>query len=164
MIGGCMVGPQTTMLKAQLGPLLNGFVNYDFWLPVKIMQTSEMSSFLKRYQTIARTEGTDPLGFYAPPFAYAYMQVLAQAIEATRSLNDDKLADYIRNATFPTVVGDVKFGNEGEWAEARVLQVQYHSIIGNSVDQFSDMSVQTIVAPPRYKSGDIIYPYADAKK
>ena len=164
MIGGCMVGPQTTMLKAQLGPLLNGFVNYDFWLPVKIMQTSEMSSFLKKYQTIAQTEGTDPLGFYAPPFAYAYMQVLAQAIEATTSLNDDKLADYIRNATFPTVVGDVKFGNEGEWAEARVLQVQYHSIIGNSVDQFSDMSVQTIVAPPRYKSGDIIYPYADAKK
>src|SRR3981081_3845322 len=33
MIGGGMVGPQNTAMKAQLGPLLNGFTNYDFWLP-----------------------------------------------------------------------------------------------------------------------------------
>jgi branched-chain amino acid transport system substrate-binding protein len=164
MIGGCMVGPQTTALKAQLGPLLNGFVNYDFWLPVKTMQTPEMSSFLKRYQANAQREGADPLGYYAPPFAYAYMQVLGQAVEATKSLDDDKLADYIRNTTFPTVIGDIKFGKDGEWAEARVLQVQYQNITGNGVDQFKDTSVQTIVAPAQYKSGNIIYPYADAQK
>jgi branched-chain amino acid transport system substrate-binding protein len=164
MIGGCMVGPQTTALKAQLGPLLNGFVNYDFWLPVKTMKTPEMSSFLKRYQANAQREGADPLGYYAPPFAYAYMQVLGQAVEATKSLDDDKLADYIRNTTFPTVIGDIKFGKDGEWAEARVLQVQYQNITGNGVDQFKDTSVQTIVAPAQYKSGNIIYPYADAQK
>src|SRR5882757_2506698 len=30
MIGGAMVGLQATALKAQLGPALNGFVNFDF--------------------------------------------------------------------------------------------------------------------------------------
>jgi branched-chain amino acid transport system substrate-binding protein len=164
MIGACMVGPQTTALKAQLGPLLNGFVNYDFWLPVKAMQTADMSNFLKRYQARAQAEGVDPLGYYTPPFAYAYMQVLGQAVEATKSLDDGKLADYIRKTTFTTVIGDIKFGKGGEWAQSRVLQVQYHNIKGNSVDQFKDMSVQTIVAPARYKSGNVIYPYADAKK
>src|SRR5262249_60927052 len=35
MLGGGMVGLQATVFKTQLGPLLNGFVNYDFWLPAK---------------------------------------------------------------------------------------------------------------------------------
>jgi len=34
MIGCGMVGLQATAIKTQLGPLLNGFVNYDFWLPI----------------------------------------------------------------------------------------------------------------------------------
>src|SRR5712691_2636072 len=37
MIGGGMVGLQATAIKTQLGPLLNGFINYDFWLPVPKM-------------------------------------------------------------------------------------------------------------------------------
>jgi len=36
-IGGGMVGPQNTSIRAQLGPLLNCFTNYDFWLPVPKM-------------------------------------------------------------------------------------------------------------------------------
>ena len=34
MFGGGMVGLQATAIKTQLGPLLNGIVDYDFWLPV----------------------------------------------------------------------------------------------------------------------------------
>ena len=37
MIGGGMVGLQATAIKTQLGPLLNGSINYDFWLPVPKM-------------------------------------------------------------------------------------------------------------------------------
>ena len=35
MLGGGMVGLQSTALKAQLGPLLNGIVNFETWMPVK---------------------------------------------------------------------------------------------------------------------------------
>ena len=33
MVGGAMVGLQATVFKNQLGPLLNGFVNYETWVP-----------------------------------------------------------------------------------------------------------------------------------
>ena len=33
MIGGAMVGLQATAFKNQLGPLLNGIVNYETWVP-----------------------------------------------------------------------------------------------------------------------------------
>ena len=110
MIGGAMVGLQTTAIKTQLGPLLNGWTNYDFWLPVPKMQFPGVEELMKKYQAKAAGEGVDPLGYYMAPWAYAQLQVLQQAIEATKSLDDEKLADYIRANTFKTVVGDVKFG------------------------------------------------------
>jgi branched-chain amino acid transport system substrate-binding protein len=164
MIGGAMVGLQATVFKTQLGPLLNGFVNYDFWLPLKSMEFPGVLDFIKKYQARAQGEGVDALGYYIAPWGYAYLQVLGQAVEATKSLDDSKLIDYIRDATFKTVVGDVKFGRQGEWAQPRVLEVQFQNIKGNGIDQFKDVSVQAIVSPAQYKSGDFIYPYADAVK
>jgi len=163
MIGGGMVGLQATAIKMQLGPLLNGFVNYDFWLPIEKMNFPGVADFMKRYQARAPGEGVDPLGYYIAPWAYAQMQVLEQAITATKSLDDDKLADYIRATTFKTVVGDVTFGRQGEWAQERVLQVQFQHIKGNDIGQFKDISTQVVVTPAEYKSGDVIYPYANAK-
>jgi branched-chain amino acid transport system substrate-binding protein len=163
MIGGGMVGPQNASMKAALGPLLNGFVNYDFWLPVPKMNFPGVADLMKKYQDRAAAEGVDPLGYYMAPQAYAQMQVLQQAIESTKGLNDDKLADYIRGSTFKTVLGDVKFGKGGEWAESRVLQVQFQNVKGNDPAQFKDMSTQVVVDPSAYSSGKLIYPYDKAK-
>jgi branched-chain amino acid transport system substrate-binding protein len=162
-IGGAMVGLQSTAIKAQLGPLLNGFINYEFWLPVAKMQFPGVADLISRYQVRAASEGVDPLGYYMPPWAYAQLQVLQQAVEATKTLDDAKLGDYIRAHPFRTVVGEVRFGTEGEWAQSRVLQVQYQNIKGHDVAQFKDMSTQVVVAPPEYASGEVIYPYERAK-
>ena len=165
MIGGAMVGLQATVFKTQLGPLLNGWVNYDFWLPLKTMEFPGVMEFIKKYQARAPGEGVDPLGFYIAPWGYGYLQVLGQAIEATKSLDDAKLIDYMHKATFKTILGDVKFGANGEWAQSRVLQVQFQNIKGNDIGQFRDVSAQAIVAPEKYKSGGkFIYPYSDATK
>jgi branched-chain amino acid transport system substrate-binding protein len=162
-IGGAMVGLQSTAIKAQLGPLLNGFINYEFWLPVAKMQFAGVADLISRYQARAASEGVDPLGYYMPPWAYAQLQVLQQAVEATNTLDDAKLGDYIRAHPFTTVVGEVRFGAEGEWAYSRILQVQYQNITGNDIAQFRDMSTQVAVAPPEYASGAPIYPYEKAK-
>jgi branched-chain amino acid transport system substrate-binding protein len=61
------------------------------------------------------------------------------------------------------VVGDVKFGAKGEWAESRVLQVQFQHVKGNDVGQFKDTSTQVVVSPAQYESGKVIYPYENAK-
>ncbi|HWF94114.1 MAG TPA: amino acid ABC transporter substrate-binding protein [Xanthobacteraceae bacterium] len=163
MIGGAMVGLQATAIKTQLGPLLNGWINYDFWLPVPKMHFAGVDDLMKTYQSRAQAEGVDPLGYYMAPWAYAQLQVLQQAIEATKSLDDAKLAEQIRTSTFKTVVGDVRFGAKGEWAQSRVLQVQFQNVKGNDVNQFKDAATQVVLAPADYESGKLIYPYEKAR-
>jgi branched-chain amino acid transport system substrate-binding protein len=163
MWGGAMVGLQATVFKTQLGPLLNGIVNYETWIPAPTMQFEGSMDLLKKYQARAAAEGVDPLGYYMPVWAYAYLQVLGDAITASKSLDDNKLADYIRKTTFKTVVGDVKFGAKGEWAEERMLLIQFQNIKNNSIDAFRDLSTEVILYPPQYKSGNVIYPYDKAK-
>jgi branched-chain amino acid transport system substrate-binding protein len=163
MWGGAMVGLQATVFKTQLGSLLNGVVNFETWLPQKSMAFPGSLELLKKYQERAGAEGVDPLGYYMPVWAYSYLQVLGDAIANTKSLNDDVLADYIRKTTFKTVVGDVKFGKQGEWAEERTLAAQFQNIKGNSIDDFRDLKTEVIIYPPKYKSGEVIYPYEKAK-
>src|SRR5262245_22131417 len=163
MVGGAMVGPQNTSIKAQLGPLLNGFTNYDFWLPVPKMEFPGVADLMKKYQARAAAEGVDPLGYYMAPQGYAQMQVLEQAVKATKSLDDQKLADYIRTGSFATVLGEVKFGKGGEWAQSRVLQVQFRDIKNNDPMLFKGVDTQVVVSPPEYASGTLIYPFDKAK-
>jgi branched-chain amino acid transport system substrate-binding protein len=162
-IGGAMVGPQTTAVKAQLGPMLNGFVTYDLWLPVPKMQFEGVNELIKKYQARAQAEGVDPLGYYMAPWAYSQLQVLQQAVEGTKSLDDKKLAAYMHANTFHTVLGDIKFDKNGEWVQARMLQVQFHDVKSNDIEQFRTMDTQTVISPPEYKSGDVVYPYEKAK-
>jgi branched-chain amino acid transport system substrate-binding protein len=162
MWGGAMVGLQATVFKTQLGPLLNGVVNFETWLPVKSMDFPGAMDLLKKYQARAGAAGTDPLGYYMPVWAYADLQVLGEAIAATKSLDDDVLAAYMHKTTFKTVVGDVAFGPLGEWAEERTLAAQFQNIKDNSIDNFRDLKTEVIVYPPQYKSGDAIYPYENA--
>src|ERR1700690_471120 len=164
MIGGAMVGLQSTVFKTKLGPALNGFVNYDFWLPAKSLMFPGTAEFMQKYQDRAAKAGVDPLGYYMAPYGYTYLDVLGQAITATKSLDDGKLADYIRKTTFKTIVGDISFGKGGGFAKARVFQAQFRGIKGNTVDQFKDPNVEVIITPAEYKSGSIIYPYEKARQ
>jgi branched-chain amino acid transport system substrate-binding protein len=163
MIGGAMVGLQATVFKRQLGPLLNGWVNYETWVPAKTMMFAGTEDFLKKYQARAGAEGVDPLGYYLGTWGYAYIQILGEAVQATKSLDDNKLADYIGKTTFKTIMGDVKFGKGGEWEQGRMLQVQYHDIKSGDLEQFRGMDTQTVLTPSQYKTGDLIYPYEKAK-
>ena len=150
---------RTRAIKARLGPLLNGWTNYDFWLPVPKMQFAGVNDLMKKYQARAAVEGVDALGYYIVPWAYSQLQVLQQAVVATTSLDDSTLGDYIRANTFTT---DVRFGSNGEWARSRMLQVQFQNIKSNDLTQFKDISIQVVVAPTEYESGKLIYPYEKA--
>ena len=74
------------------------------------------------------------------------------------------VAEYIRKTTFKTTVGDVKFGDKGEWDKDRMLLVQFQNIKNNSIDAFRDLKAEVLLYPPQYKSGDVIYPYEKAKQ
>ena len=161
LVGGNMVGLQTTSIKTQLGPKLNGLVIYNFWVPTPATLNPEISAFLARYQEQAAKESVDLLGYYLPPFAYAEMQVLGEAVKGAGSLDDDKLTAYLHTHSFHTILGDVSFGDDGDWKEAKIVFEQFHDVKGNDVDQFRDGKAETILQPPSMRSGTLIEPYSD---
>jgi len=160
VFGGGMIGLQFAALKQQLGEMLNGIVCYDMYVPSSTMNFPGITQFLAKYQPRAKAEGADQLGFYLPPFAYAAMQVLGQAVETTKGLDQKKLAAYMHATTFHTVVGDIKWAANGEWATPRVIFVQYRGIKGNDLEQFKKEGTAVIVAPAKYKTGDLVTPYS----
>ena len=163
MVGASMIGPQITSVKTALGPLLNGIVNYDYWLPVPEMDFPGVSEFMQKYQSQATDVGVDPLGYYMAPQAYAQLQVLEQAVTATGSLEDDILIEYSRRSTFDTVVGKVEFGKSGEWKQPRVVQIQFQNLASNAISEFKDPEKQVVVAPADFASGSLVYPFAHAR-
>ncbi|MBV8494661.1 MAG: amino acid ABC transporter substrate-binding protein [Alphaproteobacteria bacterium] len=164
LLGGGLAGLQAAAIKMQLGPAANGVVNTDLWEPVPTMQFPGVMDFIKKYQAKAPAEGIDLLGYFLPPFAYSELQVLEQAVNATKTLDDDKLVQYMHSHPFQTIEGEIAFGPDGEWTEARPIWVQYHDIKGSDVEQFREPKTVTILAPPQYKTGDFVYPYTDARK
>lgn len=159
LVGGAMIGPQNGSVKLELGPLLNGIVNYEYWLPVKNLVYPGVEEMIEKYQARAQQNGTDPLGYYVAPMAYAQLQILEQAVTATQSLDDSVLAAYTRDAVFHTVVGNVKFGKGGGWTEPRVLTVQYQQLTDHTIGQFKEAKTQVVLLPEVLSSGELIYPY-----
>jgi branched-chain amino acid transport system substrate-binding protein len=164
MFGGTFVGLLVTPIKAQLGPLMNGIVNNEVFLPAPSLTFPGLKDFLDKYHAAAAAQGLDPGGWSFPPLGYAAGQALAQAVEGTKSLDHLKIAEYLRSHAVNTVVGDITFGKDGEWAKSRVFFTQYQHVTGNSMDQFKDTTHEVIVWPKEYKTGDMIFPYAEAKK
>jgi branched-chain amino acid transport system substrate-binding protein len=157
--GGGMVGLQFTPIKQQFGAKLNGIIDYDWWIPAPTMQFPGILDFLKEYQEKAGAAGVDPLGWYLPPFAYAYLEILGDAIETTNSLDNAKITDYMHKTTFKTIVGDIAFGPDGEWTKPRVLEVQWQNVKNGDVEGFKDTKTEVILEPSEYKTGTVIEPY-----
>ena len=164
MVGGAMIGPQSGAVQSQLGPLINGIVNYEYWLPTPTLNFPGVSRLIATYQERAKGTPADALGYYVAPMAYAQLQVIEQAIRATGGVDDAALANYTRTATFPTVVGDVRFGRLGEWASPRVLTVQFRNIGSNNASEFAKPDARPVIAPSNYVSGQVIVPFREARR
>ena len=164
MFGGTMIGLLITPIKTQLGPILNGLVIMESFVQAPTFNFPGVADVLKRYRAVAAGEKIDQLGYGFVPFGYAAGQVLAQAVEGTNSLDQSKLAAYVHSHKFATVVGDIEYGKDGEWTEARTVFTQFQRVAPNDFEQFASGKVQPVLWPPQYKTGDIIYPYAAAKQ
>lgn len=157
-VGGGMVGLQFAGIMAGLGPMLNGIANYDFFVPEPTMNLYPgASDLIDRYQAKVKAENlkVDALGYYLVPWAYANVDILGQAVNAVGSLDQDAIADYIRDNEFTSVVGKVKFGKNGEWESPRTLVVQYQGITNNDLSQFATAGTRKILLPSDISTGDL---------
>jgi len=164
MFGGAFIGLLVTPIKVQLGPLMNGIVNNEVFLPAKSLVFPGTNEVLAKYQEAAKSQGIDPMGWAFAPIAYAAGQTLAQAVEATKGTDQVAIAAWLRSHAVHTVVGDIAFGKDGEWAKSRVFFTQFQNLTGNSLDNFRDTTHEVVVWPNEYKTGNLIYPYTEAKK
>jgi branched-chain amino acid transport system substrate-binding protein len=162
IFGGGMVGLQFTPNMVSLGPLLNGIVNYNSYVPG--MKFPGIEEFLARYAKKAAEEKVDPLGFYLPPFNYAIGQMLEQAVTATKSLDHKKLAEYLRKNEMKTIVGPIRYGPDGETANPRVVQAQFRGVVDKDMEQFRKAGTQVVLYPDAYKTGEFIWPFEKARK
>src|ERR1700733_13594594 len=163
MMGGAMVGLQATVFKDKLKSKLNGITNYETWVPSpKLMAPA--ADFFKKYQARAQSEGVDPLGYYLGGWGDGYPAELAGPVPRAKSLNDDKIAEYLRGHEFKTIMASgIKFGKDGEWTKSGMLQVQYHDVTdAANLETWRGMSYQTVITPDDEKTGNLIYPYAKA--
>jgi branched-chain amino acid transport system substrate-binding protein len=164
MMGGTMIGLLATPLKAKMGPEMNGYVNNaEVFVPIPTFDFPGVKDLLAKYREQAKGKGIDPFGYNFAPYGYAAGQVLAQAVEATKSLDHGKLADYIRAHDFTTVAGKIKFGKDGEWANPRSILTQWQHLQNNSMEELNDPKKWVVVWPKEHKTGDLIYPFENAK-
>jgi branched-chain amino acid transport system substrate-binding protein len=162
LFGGGMVGLQFTPIMTNLGSSLNGIVNYNSYVPG--IKYPGIEEFLQRYSKRAVDAKVDPLGFYLPPFNYAIGQMLEQAINATKSLDHKKLAEYLHKNEMKTMVGPIKYGPDGEWASPRVVQAQFRGVADKNMEQFRQSDKQVVLYPDAYKTGEVVAPFEKARK
>ncbi len=163
LIGGAMVGLQATVFKNKLGPKLNGFVNYETWVPTE-KSMAPAADFFKKYQAQAPAAKVDPLGYYLGGWGYAYINMLGEAIAATKSVDDDKIAEWLRKTPHKTIMGNWSYGPGGEWTKSGMMQVQYHDIKdGAGLETWKGMSYQTVLTPADVSTGKVVYPFEKVK-
>ncbi|HEX7075285.1 MAG TPA: amino acid ABC transporter substrate-binding protein [Hyphomicrobiaceae bacterium] len=163
LFGGGMVGPQYASLLENLGPALNGIVNFHLYVPEPTLKFEGIDGFLARYVPIAKERQVDPLGFYIPPFTYAAGQLISKAVEATGSIDQAEVSQWLHENSVDTVVGQITFDEIGNWTERRVLMVQFQGVDDSGIEQFRQAGKQVVIDPTAYASGDLI-PFAEARK
>jgi branched-chain amino acid transport system substrate-binding protein len=160
MFGGAMVGTQFTHVKQHFADMLNGLINYETYSPEPTMRFPGVVNFLQTYrEKAAKNPKIDPLGFYVAPMAFTTMQVIQQAIEGVKTLDQGKLAAYMHRATFHTILGNFRFGQDGEWSEPQMLMCQFQRVHGNGLAQFAHAGTEVILSPGRLRSGKLLHPY-----
>ena len=166
MFGGALVGLQATVLQGQAqGQAQRHRELRDLGAGRQADVSRAPRSSSTKYQSRAKAEGVDPLGYYLGGWGYAYIKILGDAVKGAKSIEDDKIAAYLKKTTFHTLMGDIKFGKKGEWAQGRMLTVQYHDIKDDAnLETWRGMSYQTVLDPPNLKTGNVIYPYEKAHK
>lgn len=94
-----------------------------------------IEDLMEKYLSHTSCIEADILGYYIAPQAYAQLQILEQAVTATKSLNDAKLIGHTHEAVFKTVLGEIKFNRNGECMTPQMVQIQLQSVSTHDIEQ-----------------------------
>ncbi|MDE2167738.1 MAG: amino acid ABC transporter substrate-binding protein [Alphaproteobacteria bacterium] len=117
----CVCGSQVSTLPAwpKLGAAAEGVIGTTVsWPNQPYRDLSKIAAFFKRrgYETVP-TYGI---------VSYAILQVLEQAVDGAKTLDQDKLKSYILSHEFHTVAGDLKYQADGTPAYSEIVLQYLH--------------------------------------
>jgi branched-chain amino acid transport system substrate-binding protein len=105
----CACGSQVTTLKywSGLGPAGNGIFSTTLAEP-----SDNFPGINALYTYMSQARGETEFSSYSA-VAYAILQVLQQAVEGAKTLNQGALRNYVLSHTFDTVAGTLKYDSHG---------------------------------------------------
>jgi branched-chain amino acid transport system substrate-binding protein len=62
-----------------------------------------------------------------------------------------------------TIVGAIRYGPTGEWANPRMIYVQFRGVTDKNLEQFRSAGKQVVVAPDAFKTGEVM-PFGEVRK
>jgi branched-chain amino acid transport system substrate-binding protein len=138
MVIGLTAGAQPNFLSS-VGDAADDMVYSSPWEPS--LTTTHNREFVEGYE---KAQGIPPT--YNAAQGYARWQIFEQAVNATKSFDDNVLRDYLLSHSFDTVVGTIKYNPKG-----------YSAATDTIVTQFQH-GKRVVVWPPDQKTGALIYP------
>jgi len=109
---GTMTGPQSTSIKTSLGPMLNGIITFRLLAAGAEITFPWRDGISAALSAAGGRQGGRPARLLSGAMGLCRSAGPGEAVEQTKSLDQDKIADYIRSHTFKTVIGDVEFGEK----------------------------------------------------
>lgn len=142
----------TQFIKAVGLSHTNGIMVPNAWYPQANFpgNAAMVKAFLAKYGGTAASISSDV------PEGYSVGQVVQQAVEATHSLNNTTLTNYLHSHSFTTVQGPVKFDSTGQNVAAKSYVFQWQK---GQLQPFELNSSQKLVPVPPSKLS-IEYPKA----
>lgn len=134
------VGPVEPAFGKALGPLANGIISNTAWWPN--FKTTGSQAFVTAYK--AKFNETPD---YHAATGYVAVEVLGAAVEATKSLDQSKLREWLLHHTVPTMLGTFKVDQYG-------LSTGY----GQYLVQWQNGELK-LITPPEYAQAKLIVPY-----
>ncbi len=95
--------------------------------------TPEMQAYRKAHKEVTGQEAD----YWASANTYANLQILEQAIEGVGSLDREAVTQYIKDNTFDTVMGPIKFDNQNSskfWAVGQWQDGVFRGVVGSDID------------------------------
>ena len=92
------------------------------------------------------------------------MTLLEAITDPSKAISEQYAAFMLTTESGETVVGQIRFGKDGEWAKPRMVVTQWQNVTGNDLGQVTDLKKWVVVWPPEHKTGNLIYPFESARK
>ena len=124
-------------------------------VPAPTLDFPGLKAMLEKYQAKGAFARHRSVGLWITPFAYAaghWWRKQSRLRKASTTTSSRTTSIRTNSRRWPAKSPS---GKDGEWTKSRQFFTQFQGVSGNDL---------VILWPPEYKTGNVIYPYQDAKK